>query len=94
MNLEKARNHISQSFFGENDDTNLTCCVCELNFTSLYSKQSHYSGKLHLQTLLQSTESLIETAGNGQEVSADGNTGSAVPSSLEVVASEYRCKFL
>lgn len=85
-NLEKAQDHISRGFSGENDET-LTCSVCNLSFTSSYSKQSHYSGKLHLQTLLQNIDRVIRTESEQKSCKE-----AAVASSLKKVAADYDCK--
>lgn len=83
--MEKAHKYISQSFSGAKDDTILVCYICQLNFTSLYNKQSHYSGKLHLQTLLQHIDQLVKKSENR---SNDGCSKTAVATPLEVVASD------
>ena len=62
INLEKANSIISRSFEGETDDKIFVCDLCELHFTSLFNKQSHYSGKLHLQTLLQHLNQVVSEA--------------------------------
>lgn len=62
INLEKANSIISKSFEGETDDRILVCNLCELHFTSLFNKQSHFSGKLHLQTLLQRLNRVVSEA--------------------------------
>ena len=59
IDLVKANTIISKSFEGETNDKVLVCGLCELQFSSLYNKQSHYSGKLHLQTLLQHLNELV-----------------------------------
>lgn len=84
--MEKARDYISRGFSGENDET-LACSVCDLSFVSLYSKHSHYSGKLHLQTLLQNIDRDIRA-----ESDQTSRTGAEVASSLKMVAADYDCK--
>ena len=60
IDLEKANIIISKSFEGEMDDDLLRCTFCELQFSSLHNKQTHYSGKLHLQALLQKLNELVK----------------------------------
>lgn len=62
----------------------LMCNLCELRFTSLYNKQSHYSGKLHLQTLLQHLNRVVKEADedqypNGSGSACDGQQSRSVP---------------
>ena len=94
VNLEKARLLIAQSYSGENEDDVLTCCSCKLAFSSLHSKQSHFAGKLHLQTLFEHIESLLQTEDQGIS-RHDGQVGTSnsVKAALEVVAAEYHRKF-
>ena len=87
MNLERAQDYVTQSFAGENDDNILMCCVCQLPFTSLYNKQSHYSGKLHLQTVIENLDKLVQDDSN-----VHCPSGSGVVSSLQVVAKDYHSK--
>ncbi len=83
MNLERAQEYVIQCFAGENDDSILVCRLCQLQFSSLYNKQSHYSGKLHLQTVIQNLDQLVEDS--QQSITSD-DSGYRVVSSLEEVA--------
>ncbi len=67
--MEKANKIINKSFEGETDDYVLKCSLCDLPFVSLHNKQSHYSGKLHLQTLLQRLNELVTSNQRTEEVS-------------------------
>ncbi len=60
MDRAKAMEFINQSFSGEGDENCLSCEMCQLKFTSFYNKQSHYAGKLHLQSLLQHLEQMLK----------------------------------
>lgn len=91
MNLERAQNYVSQSLSGEKDDNNLACYVCDLNFASLYSKQSHYSGKLHLQTLLQNIENLTEP--NTESYNSVADNGLDARTAIESVTVDYCGEF-
>ena len=92
MNLVRAQNYVSQSVSGEKDDNSLACNVCNLNFSSLYSKQSHYSGKLHLQTLLQNIENLTE-ASTGSCNSVADSGGLDARTAIESVTVDYCGEF-
>ena len=100
INLVKANNIISKSFEGETDDGILMCNLCQLHFTSLYNKQSHYSGKLHLQTLLQHLNRLVKEAdekqpSNGCASPCDSQRSPSIPlsKSLFVMAEEFHSEF-
>ena len=90
IELEKAHNLISRSFSEERDDNILRCCVCQLTFTSLYNKQSHYSGKLHLQALLQHIDDLVkQSEQSATELGGETHYKSTVVSSLGNAAADY-----
>ena len=94
--METARRFVGEAISGETDDTTLHCCACKLNFTSLYSKQSHYSGKLHLKALLENIDAAVKSESGGEDfgIRREGSqTGDAVALSLTKAASEYRSKF-
>ena len=86
--MEKALRVIGQSAVREQDDNILMCSICQLTFASLYNKQSHYSGKLHLQTLLQYIDDLMRQDITRQ-VKLDNDGATFISSSLENVAVDY-----
>lgn len=87
MNMERVQDYVAESFAGENDDSILMCYVCQVKFTSLYNKQSHYSGKLHLQTMVKNLNEVIKSIDNPKVNSERNRIG--VASSLEDVAKDY-----
>ena len=93
--MEKADSLISESFTGECDDSVLVCRTCQLNFTSLYNKQSHFSGKLHLQSLLEHLHQLLKESNSKKLLQSKINTychpngeQSAIPITLNMVADD------
>ena len=44
---------VSKNVSQEEDDNLLFCQICKLTFISLHNKRTHYSGKLHMDALLQ-----------------------------------------
>ena len=44
---------VSENVTQEEDDDLLFCQICKLTFASLHNKKTHYSGKLHMEALLQ-----------------------------------------
>lgn len=91
INLEKALKIIGQSALIEQDDNILECSICQLTFASLYNKQSHYSGKLHLQALLQYIDELMRQ--DITPVKLDCNDEATfISSSLQNVAAGYSSK--
>lgn len=44
---------VSENVSQEEDDDLLFCQICKLTFISLHNKKTHYSGKLHMDALLQ-----------------------------------------
>lgn len=44
---------LNDSLAAENDDHLLVCQVCQLSFTSLQNKRSHFGGRLHRQALIK-----------------------------------------
>lgn len=92
MNMDRVHDYVTQSFAGESDDSNLMCCVCQLKFTSLYNKQSHYSGKLHFHTMIENLHKLIKSMDQFENPSESNRIG--VSSSIEDVASEYRGMYM
>ena len=97
MNLGRAHDYVMQCFSGESDDRVLACHICQLKFTSLHNKQSHYSGKLHLQTVIQNLDQLMQDKSrNDQSVDclpgSNDESGKGVVSSLQMVAKGYHSK--
>ena len=93
MNLEKAESFIRTNFSGEDDDSVLACQICQLNFASLYNKQSHYAGKLHLQTFLQHLNQLMEKQPQQLLETCSSDINSEASTSLRIIA-EYDCKLI
>ena len=89
--MEKALKIIGQSALTEQDDTVFVCSICRLTFSSLYNKQSHYSGKLHLQTLLQYIDELMRQDATPMKLDCS-DEAAFVSSSLENVAVDYSSK--
>ena len=54
--LKQLNRFLSQVSATERDDNVLVCDVCNISFTSLHNKRCHYSGKMHMQTLLKNVQ--------------------------------------
>lgn len=50
---------LNDSLTAENDDRLLVCQVCQLSFTSLQNKRSHFGGRLHRQALIKQLHHII-----------------------------------
>ena len=57
--MEMLDSLLSQSFENESNDDILFCQLCQITFTSLHNKRSHYSGRIHTDTLLQQLNKLL-----------------------------------
>ena len=78
----------------EEDENVFSCCICQLTFSSLYNKQSHYSGKLHLHALIQAIDAVVQQDESLPVHSdePDEQHNSAVVSSIESVATDYQSR--
>ena len=84
VHLKEVDSLLNDSLTAENDDHLLVCQVCQLSFTSLQNKRSHFGGRLHRQALIKQLHQIVSVndvtvntvaRGHAQRSSADTNKG-------------------
>ena len=58
-NLQLLDTFLNQSSENESNDDILVCHLCQITFTSLHNKRSHYSGKIHSKVLVERLSKLL-----------------------------------
>ena len=76
-NLQLLDAFLSQSSENESNDDILVCHLCQITFTSLHNKRSHYSGKIHSKVLVERLSKLLscqQPTRGGEGGIEDGNS--------------------
>ena len=73
---------MSENVSQEEDDDLLFCQICKLTFASLHNKRTHYSGKLHMDALLQCIKEAMTNRAESQTAKPETHQ-STVPDSQQ-----------
>ena len=64
VDLEEIDSVLTASSVLESNDQALHCQICQISFTSLNNKRSHFSGRLHRQSLIEHLHSKLASSTN------------------------------
>eukprot|EP00731_Ephydatia_muelleri_P029705 Em0021g228a len=73
---------VSKDVTQEEDDNLLFCQICKLTFASLHNKKTHYSGKLHMEALLQCIKEAMANRAENQTGKPDAQQTANLESRL------------